>query len=49
MSRLGGVERLLRDLSPVYRADEEVGAESVFWRAVLGVEIGIWGELLMGE
>ena len=37
--RLGGMELLLRELSPVYKADEEVGAKSVFWRAALGSEI----------
>ena len=49
--RLGGVERLLRELSPVYKTDEEVGAESVFWRAVLGREMGMEKrvQMLMGE
>ena len=49
--RLGGVERLLRELSPVYRADEEVGLESVFWRAVLRVEMGmaVKDKMLMGK
>ncbi len=39
--RLTGVEKLLWELSPVYKADEEVGAESVFWRAVLGKEMDL--------
>ena len=49
--RLGGVERLLRELSPVFRADEEVSVESLFWRAVLGMEMDmeIRVEMLMGE
>ncbi len=49
--RLGGVEKLLRELSPVFRTEEEVGAESVFWRAVLGREMDMSRRvrLLMGE
>ncbi len=49
--RLGGVEKVLRELSPVYRADEEVGTESVFWRAVLESEMEMSRrvQMLMGE
>ena len=49
--RLGGVELLLRELSPVYTEDEEVGEDSVFWRAVLGgaIEMEKRVEMLMGE
>ncbi len=49
--RLSGVEKLLRELSPVYEEREEVSENSVFWRAVLGSKMkmdeGV--KLLMGE
>lgn len=37
--RLGGVGKMLRGLSPVYDAEEDVSEDSVFWTAVLGSEI----------
>ena len=49
--RLGGVEKVLRELSPVYDSGEEVGKESWFWTAGLDTEMSMDRrvEMRMGE
>ena len=36
--KLGRIESLLQDLSPVYNPGEDISEDSVFWSAVLGVQ-----------